>query len=449
MKILFIFPKINSGAVWQVGIASLSAVLKTAGHHVDLFEMDDLNQDLARLLNYIQESRPDLIGISTNSHQYPYAKIIAKAIKEICASPVFIGGVHPTLFPELIEKEEVFDGLCVGEGEEALLEVVNKMAEGRDYADTKNFWFRRGKDIIKNGPRRLLEDLDSLPFPDRSIFNYFKKSRGKKITPRFIFSRGCPFNCTYCCNHALKQKYALSGTYLRFCSVDKALQEIKKLKEEYSFSHIKLDDDTFSLNKNWLLEFCNKFPGQFPGLTFECNVRPGTADEESLLALKKANCILIKVGVETGNEDLRRKVLARQISNNEILDVFKKAKAVGLKTYSFNMVGIPGETKKTIRETVELNVKLRPDFMQITVFYPYLGTTLGDRCLREGLIKNDFADSYMTESVLDLPTISQKEIERAAKNFKFDVYKHYDIKKAAQEKKAQLKGFIKKKILKR
>ena len=418
----------------------MSAVLKKAGHKVDLFEIDDLDRGLSCFLDYIQESRPGLISISTNSHQYPYARTIARAIREVYKSLIFIGGVHPTLFPELLEKEEVFDGLCVGEGEDALLELVNKIAEGKDYSDVKNFWFRQGKGVVKNDPRRLLENLDTLPFPDRSFFNYFKKHQGKKITPRFIFSRGCPFDCAYCCNHALRQKYAGLGVYLRFRSVDKAFEEIKKLKNEYDFSHIKLDDDTFSLNKDWLLEFCDKFPKQFPDLTFECNIRPGTADIDSLIALKKANCVLIKVGVETGNENLRRRVLNRQITNDDILDLFKKAKSIGLKTYSFNMVGIPGETKKTIQETVNLNVRLKPDFMQVTVFYPYLGTVLGDRCLKEGLIKNGFADSYMTESILSLPTISKKEIERAAKSFKFDVYKHYDIKKAAAEKKAQLKG---------
>ncbi|MDO8601336.1 MAG: radical SAM protein [bacterium] len=442
MKVLFVFPKINSGAIWQVGIAFLSAVLKEAGHEVELFEMDSLDQETL-LLERIKESRPGVIGISANSHQYPYAKIIAKSIKESFPSlPILLGGVHPTLFPELIEKEEVFDGLCVGEGEEVLLELVNKMSEGRDYFGTKNFWFRQGKNIIKNEPGRLLENLDKLPYPDRSIFQYFKRYKDKEIRPRFIFSRGCPFNCTYCCNHVLKQKYAGSGAYVRFRSVDRAIGEITELRKEYNFHHIKFDDDTFSLDKNRLLEFCGKFPKFFPDLTFECNVRPGTADEEALTALKKANCNLIKMGVETGNETLRKEVLNRQINNRDLIELFETAKKVGLKTCSFNMVGIPGETKKSIQESINLNVRLRPDIMNVTIFYPYLGTILGERCLRDGLIKSDSADSLMKESILQLPTISKKEIEKAARSFRFNVYKHYDIKKAILEKKEQLKNFI-------
>jgi len=441
MKILFILPEIGSGSVWNVGVASMSAVLKKAGHNVDLFEIDNLDQQLTDLLERIRINKPDVINISANSHQFPYAKKIARAIKKTYPAPIFLGGVHAILFPELLEKEEMFDGLCLGEGEEAFLELANKIEKNEDYLHIQNFWFRRGNNIIKNEHGKLIEDLDQLPFPDRSIFRYFKKYGQKKVTPRFIFSRGCPFNCAYCCNHVLKRKYTGLGTYLRFRSVNKAIEEIKDLKQRYNFQHIKLDDDTFSFNKAWLIDFCDKFSKNFD-MTFECNVRPGSVDDESLVALKKGGCTLIKIGVETGNEDLRRKVLNRNISNQEIISLFKKAKDIGLKTYSFNMIGIPGETKQSIKETILLNTQIRPDFMQITIFYPYLGTILGDSCFKEGLTGNDVADSYMKESILQLPTISKREIEVAARNFKFNVYKHYDIKKAILEKQRQIKDFI-------
>ncbi|MDO8558893.1 MAG: radical SAM protein [bacterium] len=440
MKILFIFPQVGSAGLWSVGIASMSAVLKKAGHEVDLFEIDDLKQQ-ADLLRRIKENQPDAIGISTNSHQFLYARKIARTIKEVCQIPIFVGGVHIILFPNSLEKEEAFDGVCLGEGEEAFLELINKMQKGEDYFNTKNFWFRNDNKIIKNEPMGLVGNLDELPFPDRHIFRYFIKYRQKEIMPRFIFSRGCPFNCTYCCNHALKQKYAGLGKYLRFRSVDKAIEEIRDLKQNYNFRHIKLDDDTFSLNKNWLLEFCDKLPKNFD-MTFECNIRPGSVDDESLAALKAGGCSMIKVGIESGNELLRKEALGRSISNQDIIELFKKAKKLGLKTYSFNIIGIPGETKKSVKEAVDLNVQLRPDFMQVSVFYPYPGTTLGERCQKEGLIRNDSADTYFKKSILELPTISKKEIESAVKNFKFNIYKHYDVKKAVLEKKEQLKDFV-------
>jgi radical SAM superfamily enzyme YgiQ (UPF0313 family) len=403
-----------------------------------------LEESLAQLLARIKEYQPGLIGISVNSHQFIHAREIAREIKKISSALIVVGGVHVTLFPEALEKEESFDGICIGEGETAFLELANKLQAKEDYFGIKNFWFRRGKEIIKNECAKLIENLDDLPFPDRSIFRYFQTR--KTITPRFIFSRGCPFNCTYCCNHALKRKYAGLGPYLRFRSVDRAIEEIRALKQNYEFSHLKLDDDTFSFNKAWLLEFCNKFPKNFD-MTFECNVRPGSVDEESLIALKKGGCNLIKVGVETGNEELRKNVLNRNISNQETINLFDQAKKIGLKTYSFNMIGIPGETKKSIRETIDLNVHLKPDFMQITIFYPYFGTILGDKCLQEGLIENSSLDSYLEKSILRLSTISKREIEKQAKNFKFNVYKHYDLKKAFSAKQEQLREFISSKFL--
>lgn len=441
MKILFILPQIGSSCVWNVGIASIAAVFKKAGHSFDLFEIDNLKEYLVELLDQIGKNQPDIIGFSVNSHQFSHARKIARQIKKLYSIPVFIGGVHVILSPDFLEKEEMFDGACVGEGEYAFLELAEKIEKGQDYTDTKNFWFRCGKNIIKNEPRRLIENLDELPFPDRSIFRYFKKYGQKGVTPRFIFSRGCPFSCTYCCNHALRRKCAGLGTYLRFRSVNKAIEEIKRLKKQYNFHHIKLDDDTFSYNKKWLVKFCHEFSKNFK-MTFECNVRPGSVDEESLITLKNSGCTLIKVGVEAGNEKLRKSVLNRAISNQVMISLFDKAKSLGLKTFSFNMVGIPGETKETIKDTIDLNARLKPDFMQITVFYPYWGTVLGDLCLKEGFIGKESADSYMETSILNLPTISKKEIEKAAKNFKFNVYRHYDLKKALLVKVEQMKDFI-------
>lgn len=435
-------PQIDSGCVWHVGIALISAVLKKAGHNFDLFEIDNLNDHLKELLKNIRQEQPDIIGISVNSHQFPYARKIAQAIKQNHSTPIFVGGIHTILYPESFEEEKAFDGVCIGEVEEAFLEVINRIEKGEDYFDVKNFWFRKGETIIKNGYRPLIKSLDGLPFPDRSIFRYFKKYGQKQVVPRFIFSRGCPFSCTYCCNHALRKQWTGLGTYLRFLSVDKAIREIKDLKNRYKFKHIKLDDDTFSFNTEWLLRFCNRFAKDFPDTTFECNARPGTIDENTLKILKNSRCNLIKVGVETGNEDLRKKVLNRNISNQDIIDLFDKAKEIGLKTFSFNMVGIPGETKKTIQDTIKLNTRIKPDFMQITIFYPYIGTILGDRCIKEGFISSISADSYMKTSILNLPTISKKEIERAARNFKFDVYKHYDIKKALMVKIEQFQESI-------
>ena len=440
MKVLFIVPKIGSQAKWLVGISFLSAVLKKAGYQVELLEIDD-KKEIDQINSFIESYQPQIIGLSVNSHQYFYAVEIAKKIKSEFNLPIFLGGVHATIRPEEVVEEKSFDGICVGEAEDSFLELVKRIEQKQDYIDVNNFWFKRDGKIVKNKISSLLINLDQLPLPDYSIFKYFKDIGQKEIIPRFIFSRGCPFNCTYCCNHIFKKIYAGQGQYLRFMSVGRALEQIRNFKEKYNFKHFKIDDDTFSLNKNWVLEFCDKYSKEF-NMSFECNIRIGAVDKEILISLKKAGCNLIKVGLETGNQNLRKEVLGRSISDKEIIELFDLAKEVGIKTFSFNMIGIPGETKKTIQETIDLNAKIKPDFIQVTAFYPYPGTILGQKCIEQRLITKDHVNSYMNESVLELPDLNSKQIKKAVKNFTYNVYKQYDFRKAIKEKIKQIKGFI-------
>ena len=177
-------------------------------------------------------------------------------------------------------------------------------------------------------------------------------------------------------------------------------------------------------------------------MTFECNVRPGTIDNEGMLALKRGGCVLVKIGVETGNESLRKNVLNRRFSNEDIIRTFKIAKENGIKTFSFNMIGVPGESRETIKETIDLNAEIKPDFMQITIFFPYRGTVLGDLCFQKGYVDKHLEDSYMEKSSLRLPDISRRTIEMAARSFKFRVYWQYDKKKALKELVFRIKMFI-------
>ncbi|MDD2753532.1 MAG: radical SAM protein [Candidatus Portnoybacteria bacterium] len=431
MKVLLVLPEINSGCQWNVGLAYLAAVLKRGGHSVGLFEVNDWAADLPRFLAVIKNQQPSLVGLTANSHQFVYVKELAREIKKTADVFIAVGGVHAILKPESFVDETAIDAICVGEGEASFLELADRLAGGREYFDVKNFWFRKGKEMVKNELAPLAGDLDSLPMPDRTIFRYFAEP-GKK-TPRFIFSRGCPFECTYCCNHALKKIYKGPGGYVRWRSVELALREIEQLKSRYDFNYFKLDDDTFSLNKIWLKEFCEKLIKKNWGLTFECNIRPGTIDEEGTELLKEAGCRMVKIGIEAGNSDLRRRVLSRYFSDEDIIKTFALAKRFGIKTFSFNMIGVPEETSATIADTVKLNQEIRPDFMQVTAFYPYPLTVLGELCSAKGYIGGDSEDSYMEKSALTLPTISRREIERAVRNFKFNVYWAYNKKKALAE----------------
>ncbi len=442
MKVLLILLKIKSDCQWHVGLAYISAVLKKSGHSVELFELSNYERELPLLFEQMRQFKPGIIGISSNSHQFVYAKKLVVDIKNNFNTPVFIGGVQTILKPEVIEDVIGLDGVCIGEGESAFLDMVDKIQTNHDHSNVKNFWFRDDAgNVIKNEVGCLVENLDMFPYPDRSIFKYFKEKR-EKIVPRFIFSRGCPFECSYCCNHAFKQKYTGLGKYVRWRSVDRAIEEIRLERGKYNFNYFKLDDDTFSLNKSWMREFCEKIVATGWGLTFECNVRPGTIDEEGMKILKVGGCVMIKIGIESGDENLRKNILNRHFINGDIIKIFELAKKYGIKTFSFNIIGVPNETLETVKATIDLNRQIKPDFMQVTAFYPYPDTILGKLCIEKGYIEKESEDSYMEKSILKLPTISSQEIENAIKNFKFKVYLPYDKRKALREKWYQMKGYI-------
>jgi radical SAM superfamily enzyme YgiQ (UPF0313 family) len=441
MRIGLIFLKINSDGQWHVGLAHIAAILKREGFEVRLYELEKM-EELPAMIAEMKNFNPQVIGVSANSHQFFYVPEVTQKIKEVLSAPVFVGGVHTTICPQSVEVVKSIDGICVGEGEWPFLKLVEKIKNNENYFDTPNFWFRDGEKIIKNLPEALETNLDSFPFPDRSFFGYFNIDAKRKIVPRFIFSRGCPFECTYCCNHLFRKTYEGLGSYLRWRGVDSSLAEIEAEMSRYNFSHFKLDDDTFSLNKQWMAEFCDKLIAKKWNLTFECNVRPGTLDEDGMKKLKAARCTMIKIGIEAGNPELRKTILKRNFSNEDIVNTFDLAKKYGVRTFSFNMLGVPGETAATIQDTIELNRRIRPDVMQVTTFYPYEHTELGEMCFKNGYVEKTHEDHYMEKSILKLPTISARAVEAAVKNFKFNVYWGYDKRRAMKEKTEQMKASL-------
>lgn len=443
MRILFLIPTFGSKARYHPGIASLSAVLKEKGHETDLIEPNSL--DMAFLKDRIKKHSPDLIAISTNSHQYHYAKMIIPYIRGNFPNiKIILGGVHPTLDGEVINDIEGLDALCRGEGEQPLLKYIESISSDRKDYDIPNTLLRTKEGIRKNRISYYVEDLDSLPLPDYTIFPLFGNSGRLNFPMRFLFNRGCPFNCTYCCNHEFKELFPQGARYVRYKSPGRAIEELLYFSDRYEFDHYVVDDDVFTLNKKWLLEFCSLYPKRLKGKTFEANVRVGTADREVLKALKDIGCNLIKVGIESGNEEVRRQILGRGISQDKIIQTADTIRSLGLKLHTFNMIGIPKETRLDVWDTIRLNRRIRPAKTQLTVFYPYKNTKLGDYCIKKKLFKKNHADSYFTESILRSSPflLTGFEIRHFVNFFKFYVYLGNDNRKAWKSFLKGMRGYL-------
>jgi len=423
MKILFIYPVIGYRPTFNQGIGYLSAVLKANGHKTDLMFLTSM--DFSKVKNKIESYKPDIVVFSCTYNHWKLTKDISKKIKESSDLPIFVGGAHTTLFPDAIQETDAIDGICRGEGEYALLELVNKIEGGKTYYDTRNFWFRDGSQIIRNELRPLIENLDDLPFPDRSIF----PKETILVYPNFNFSRGCPFDCTYCCNHALRKIYSGLGNFIRHRGVKTAISEIAEVIETFNPDALHFDDDTFTKNSRWLDEFCTEYKKNFD-LPFRCNTRAELFNEKTAKLLKHAGCDRIGIGIESGDERLRKEVLRRHATNKDIIRAFKIARSHGFGTWSFNMIGIPGETKEGVERTIRLNQIVRPDKLHLSIFYPYPGTELGDFCISRGHVVEKDSYNFFDDTVLNLPDFPPEDILECARNFHYNVYKTYSLKKA-------------------
>jgi len=422
MKILFVWPNIESRARHEanMGIAYLSAVMKKTGHQTLLFTPETFSK--TEFLLRVRQYNPDLVGFSVTTHQYPYAAEYAKSLKKERDVPIIFGGFHPTLSPDSVIANPDIDMICRGEGEYPLLELVNALVEKKDPSNILNLWVKKNGKITKNPLRNLIEDLDSLPYPDREFINQEEILRNNGYRLDLATGRGCPYNCSYCCNSALRLVNQSKGKFIRKRSVDNVLGELDAILKKYQVREIHFQDDMFLLDKDWLKEFSEKYPQKYQ-IPFHISARVEHIDRKSSELLRKVGCVSVTIGVETGNEQLRKEVLKKRLSNKEILRARQLLRETGIKVCALSMIGVPGETPAMAQETLDFNKKLNPDWLACSIFSPYPGTALYQLCQEKGHFQKNFdgySPSYLDEKsalILNLPTFPPKQVIKGHRKF--------------------------------
>ena len=443
MKIMFIYSLEDTQSIskpmrsWsciQFGISYISSILKENNHQTQLVVLGSNNHwldNIKILNNFVEEFSPHVICITAVSSQYSFVTKIASMIKNQYPDRyLVIGGVHATLNPSEVISDS-FDAVCIGEGEYPILELCHQMEAKTIPHGIANLWIKSPDGRIeRNSPRPFLQDIDSLPFPDRTIWMpWMKEQLGAELA--VLLGRGCPYGCTYCCNHALKK--VAPGKYVRFRSPENIIKEVAFLHATYpTQSRIYFEVESIALNKAWLIEFCQQlesFNATIDNfISYGCNFRisPQSTDEKIFHALKKANFFKINIGLESGSERIRREILKRDYSNRDFLDVTVMARKVGLKIFVFNIIGLPGETYDDYMETASLNRQCQPDGHFTGIFFPYPGTELHDMCIREGFIKTPIDQQLeRRQPVIDFPHFSKPQIQKSYIWFNYKVYKGY------------------------
>jgi len=414
MKCLFVYRTASLDITDPMSIMCLIAAVKRAGHQADLL-LTNLEKNLFRT---VQKFGPDVIGFSVTSGSEAYYLELIRRLRQHVNFLAVMGGPHPTFFPEIIEQPEV-DVICRGEGDEALVELLDCLESGRDYSDVRNLWLKKNGQIIKNPLRPLIRNLDALPFADRASFMKYYAYAHSSVK-HFLASRGCPYDCTYCFNHKLKQLYreeAGDHHYCRLRSVDHVIREIEEVRSNYPLKVVYFHDDLFIMNRKWLKEFSTAYKKRV-GLPMICYVRANLVDEEVARCLKEANCITIAMGIESGNEHLRRTVLNRQMSNAEIIRAADLFHQYGISIMTQNMVGLPEETIENAYETIQLNIRVKPAYAWVSIFQPYPRTELHRYCLEKGFLDAHHVQhaSYQVESPIN-KGMTKREFENLHKFF--------------------------------
>lgn len=324
----------------HIGIEYLSAVLKKAGHQTSLlfdpqlFDsfliknnfLDKLFDYSEELINQVVNSNNDLICFSTTSPYYSLACQVAKKIKERKNIPIVFGGMHPTLVPELVIREPFIDYICLGEGEHALLDLVNMLEGGRQTTNIENIWGKESNRIIKNTLRAPEKCLDKFPFPDKDLF--YNEYRDFSSVYLIFSGRGCPLSCSFCYSALLRHLYENKGSFVRKRSVDNVIEELIAAKHKHKISKVCFLDDIFIYDIQWLRDFSVQYRSVVK-LPFSCHVSPLFVNEETVDLLSLAGCSTVCMGVQTISENIRKEYMHRNETNEQVrlaIRLFKERK---------------------------------------------------------------------------------------------------------------------------
>jgi len=443
-KVLLVHSNTSMDTLIPPALATLSACLKKAGNEVRLFDTTFYNTrgftgDDARVrtlqvketkfgdlgINFIdtdmtedfikmvEEYEPNLIGVSSVEVTFNFSIGLINAVKKIYPDiKVAYGGAFAVTAPESVISEKNVEIVCIGEAENAFVELCDKLKNKEDYTQILNLWIKKDGKIYKNKLGNLI-NLDDIPYQDWEIFDkkriYKPMSGTIGKTGCFELTRGCVFSCTFCINEHLNKVY--NNKSYREKSIPRFTDEVKHFKDKYGIEYVYILAEMFLPTTKQRIRDFSRLWKEKVDIPFWCQVRVEGVDEENARLLEEAGCSSITAGIECGNEEYRKNVVHRMMSNQKIIDAFRILKKTKMQVSGNSIIGFPGETREMIFETIELNRKLNLSNNMIHVFAPYRGTSLYEMSVEKGYIPADhISGDYRSDFTLNMPHISKEEI---------------------------------------
>lgn len=414
MRVLFWYRGIES-----LGLGYLMSMLTHHGHEVDLIFEPGLDDNtvfnmpaLARLNRHdalVQRARefdPDLVCIGSVTNLWSHAARMGERLKRELDVPIMVGGHHAQALPEYVIGHDWVDIVCIGEGELALLEVVERMSRGEDYSDVHTMWVKQDGVVHRNEIGALQNHLDELPFPEKQLWWDWGAFRDNL---EVFTGRGCPFKCTFCNIHYQREIFDGKGDFLRKRSVENVMQELEQNLARYDVSHISLHDDNFTTNVLWVEEFCEVYKDRI-GLPWYCFGYPTTIKPRLMKAMKSANCSMIFMGIDSGDEDVRKMIYERPMKDELIHEKARLIHEHGIRSFMSTIYGSPLETPEQMWKTLDMVDAVKPSQCSGNVFYPLPKTKLYDLAVAEGYLDEagqqavrDGVSSFHQDSILNHP----------------------------------------------
>ena len=412
----------------SLGLAMIGASCRKAGYTVTVVDMRLPHWTLPRLLEKIKMENPSCIGIGAFTTEIIQAGFIAKAVKvSFSHIPIVIGGPHASTIPEqTLEEFRDFDIAVIGEGEETFVRLLNLLhSQGPEGLGTlPGIAFRESNRIKKNASPREIENLDELPLPAWDLFELGHYNRWFAISA----SRGCPYHCYFCNPNYLGKK-------TRIKSASRIVDELEEALLRFGISSFQFADAMLTLNRKHIFDLCEVIMARklHKRVRWECETRADSIHEEMLKKMKQAGCQWIALGVETGNEEILKKVVHKQETKQQIRQAMHLARRCGLKVRTFFILGHFGETVETILETIRFAIELNPDVPSFGLILPNPGTEIRKLAEHEGSGLRILSSNWMNYNQLnydcfELETIPLAELKKWQSRAYYTFYRHHPLK---------------------
>lgn len=372
-----------------IGLAYLAAVIESRGHSARIIDANKEGISWEEIAGYVSR-KPDIIGITANILTIKIAVLYAEALKRVYPqAQILFGGPQVSAMGQvLLERYSVVDALVIGEGETTIAELAERVGQRDMYVGVPGVIFRIGSQIVNNGPRPLIADIDLIPRPAYHLLPHLSsyRARSRAYPVGYVFtSRGCPAACTFC--------YRNFGSKWRARSPENVIEEITFLREEYGIRQLDIMDDNFSFDvdrahrilemiiaKRWNLK-----------INLQFGVRIHSLNRDLLNIMKKAGVFKLGFGIESGDEAMLKRI-KKGLDLDRAIQIVQMSRSLGMVTHGYFIIGFPRDSPETMQRTIDFAKRLDPHYASFAICTPMPGTEMYNDIARNGVFLEDVSE---------------------------------------------------------